>query len=482
MSDFAHNKHATWVFIAILLAITLTSAFYLVSVPRVFFDEAVSIEVARNFQLFGVLDITTAPGQFSGFPYITGSTGFPITIPLAGFFDMFGFGFSQARIYALLWFVAFFVVAWVFVKRIWNATYATSAIALLAGFASLHDSGRRVMGDVPGFALLLLGLILIFKKEKKFLGGILLGLAVATKPSVYLLIIPAIALTYLFSNWRRALHTFLPLGAGLAIPILSWIVLQFPNPLTIDTWHNAASFYQNAYGSSYSLWESVFKNIKSFTSQTTLIYFSFLAIATLWSLRAQLVKKDLLTLFFVTYGALDLVYFLKSPGTIRYLLPLQLFILILLPSTITFWIEYIQSRMPLFKKIPARYLFVALIALLSTLHVGQFLFSSSVVAKNTTHLETLETLKEYPNKTVGVISTPHIAAFVDPEYKFHYVRFTDQIVFGNHPLDLPEEKLPYLLVMPADYIEIYPLSDSQLAAMKNYERIAKNKWEIYRIF
>ena len=156
------------IMLALVLVLASLSAATLVTIPRIFFDEATAIEVARNFQLFGAPDILTAPGHFSGFPYITGSTGYPVTLPLAAIFDVFGFGFTQARIYALLWLIAFFVTAWVFVRRFWNDSYATAALALLIGFASLHDSGRRVMGDIPGFMLMLLGLLFLFKEPPIF--------------------------------------------------------------------------------------------------------------------------------------------------------------------------------------------------------------------------------------------------------------------------------------------------------------------------
>ena len=423
------RTHLPSIFVFCIISIVvIVSIQHLTTIPRIFYDEASAIEVARNFQLFGMLDVLTAPGQFSGFPYITGSSGFPVTLPLAAFFKIFGFGFTQARIYALLWLLIFLTTAWFFVKNFWNASYAAAAVALIAGFASFHDSGRRVMGDIPGFALLLLSLLLLLKKERKFLAGIFFGLAVTAKPSVYLFIIPALILIYVIADWRRSFRNLMPIGIGAVIPIIFWITLQFPHPLTLNTWQAVINFYQNAFGSSYSAWTSILNNIKSFLSQTTLIYFSLLAIPTVAALKTKFAKKDLLVLFVSIYGILDLLYFLKSPGRIRYLLPLELLILLFLPFTVAWLVQKLQSRLTLFRKFSFHYLWSIAIGGLSVLHLAQFIFFSDVIYKNTAHLEALKFLAQYQTETIGVLNSPHIAAFLPPERKMHYIRETDQII------------------------------------------------------
>jgi len=477
---FKVNLPSIFVF-CIISIVVIISIQYLTTIPRIFYDEASAIEVARNFQLFGVLDVLTAPGQFSGFPYITGSSGFPVTLPLAAFFEIFGFGFTQARIYALLWLLAFLIIAWFFVKNFWSASYGAGAVTLIAGFASFHDSGRRVMGDIPGFALLLLSLLLLLKKERKFLAGIFFGLAVAAKPSVYLLIMPALILTYVIADWRRFFRNLMPIGIGAAIPIIFWVILQFPDPLKLNTWQNAINFYQNAFGSSYSAWTSILNNIKNFVSQTTLIYFSLLTIPTIAALKSKFAKKDLLVLFVSLYGILDLLYFLKSPGRIRYLLPLQFFILLLLPFTVAWLIQKLQSRLTLFKKFSFRHLWTIAISGLSALHLVQFIFFSNVIYKNTAHLEALKFLAQYQAETIAVLNSPHIAAFLPPERKMHYIQETDQIIFGANPLDLPREKLPDLLVMPAGYEQNIMLSDAQLKQLDRYALVLDGKWKIYKL-
>lgn len=470
---------ACLLFIIVLLVVAITGVAQLVTMPRIFFDEATTIEIARNMQLFGVPDILTAPGQFSGVPFITGSSGFPVSFPLAAIFKFFGFGFAQARIYALFWLLVFLIAAWFFVKSFWNASYATAAIMLIAGFASLHDSGRRVMGDIPGFSLLLLGLFFLLKKNKPCISGVFFGLAVAAKPSVYLLVIPALILMYSITDWRRAFRRLLPIGIGAITPIAAWIILQFPHPLQISTWQQVFSFYRNAFGSAYSPWISIAHNVRSFFSQTTLIYFSLLALPTLFAFRDKLAKKDPLTLFIFVYGLLDVLYFLKSPGTIRYLLPIQLWILLLLPITTALLIGRLQFAIAALRKMPFQYLWLTVMGSLSVLHLTQFLFFSNVVVKNTAHLQTLQFLNRYTTETIGVISSPHIAAFLPPERKLHYIRETDQIIFGTNPLDLPIPQLPDVLVIPAGYEQSNPFTPSQSERLRHYSMALDSKWQIY---
>ncbi|TSC89510.1 MAG: hypothetical protein G01um10142_515, partial [Parcubacteria group bacterium Gr01-1014_2] len=90
-------------------------------------------------------------------------------------------------------------------------------------------------------------------------------------------------------------------------------------------------------------------------------------------------------------------------------------------------------------------------------------------------------LAQYQTETIGVFNSPHIAAFLPPERKMHYIRETDQIIFGVNPLDLPREKLADLLVMPAGYEENAPLSDAQLKQLERYALVLNGKWKIYKL-
>ena len=92
LPDFLRKHSACLALFLILYCAVFFSLPALVTKPRLWADEAKTIELAKNFLKFGKLDIETAPGEFSGYQHLLQSTGYPLTVPLAGFFKIFGFG------------------------------------------------------------------------------------------------------------------------------------------------------------------------------------------------------------------------------------------------------------------------------------------------------------------------------------------------------------------------------------------------------
>ena len=106
------KKYFVEVLLGIILASVILFSFStLTTKPRFWIDEAKSIELAKSWQSFGKLDLEVAPGVFSGVPEVLQSTGYSVTIPLAAFFKVFGFGLEQARVYMILWMAAALIAA-----------------------------------------------------------------------------------------------------------------------------------------------------------------------------------------------------------------------------------------------------------------------------------------------------------------------------------------------------------------------------------
>src|SRR3990167_1320353 len=115
------NPKLQWVFLlVVLLFVGLYSLSTLTTKPAYWYDEAINVELARNFSEFGKLDLVIAPNTFSERGATVGSTGYPVTVPLAGFFKLFCFGLSQARIYMLLWMSALILVFFFIAKKLWS--------------------------------------------------------------------------------------------------------------------------------------------------------------------------------------------------------------------------------------------------------------------------------------------------------------------------------------------------------------------------
>ena len=141
--------------VGVLLFVALYSVPTLTTKPAYWYDEAINVELAHNFSDFGKLDLVIAPNTFSGQGATVGSTGYTVTVPLAGFFRVFGFGLTQARVYMLLWMSALVIFFFYIAKKLWGAFTAYSGTVLIATFAPFYGNGRSVMGEIPGFLFFL---------------------------------------------------------------------------------------------------------------------------------------------------------------------------------------------------------------------------------------------------------------------------------------------------------------------------------------
>src|SRR3989338_7126076 len=149
--SFLKNYFYEIIFYALLIWVAGYSLANLTTKPRLWYDEGVNIEIAGNLARFGMLDMQIAPGVFSELAYTFQATGYPVTVPLAAFFKLFGFGATQARLYMLLWILAALMSIFFVLKRLMGEKDALCVLSLIATFASFFDNGRAVIGEIPGF-------------------------------------------------------------------------------------------------------------------------------------------------------------------------------------------------------------------------------------------------------------------------------------------------------------------------------------------
>src|SRR3989338_4024678 len=223
MRSFISKNSYFFILAAILLFVLAVSLPTLTTRPRLWADEAKSIELALNFERFGMLDMQTAPGELSGIPHLLQSTGYPVTAPLAGIFSLFGFSMTVARTYMLFWMIAALCGIFFFLRRLFGVREAIFAIALIATFASFHDNARTVVGEIPGFLFMIIWLwVLLFNSKYVAMAGFFFGLAVVTKPSIYMAILPAIAVALYFRDQdiKRWFWGVFVLAIGAIIPAI----------------------------------------------------------------------------------------------------------------------------------------------------------------------------------------------------------------------------------------------------------------------
>ena len=436
------SKNAPVLFFCLGIIFVLAISFStLTTKPRLWTDEAVSIEIARNFQTDGVLDIKTAPGIFSGFSERLQSTGFPVTVPLSFFFKLFGYGLVQARVYMILWMLATLsLVFWLGGKWLGSLT-GTGAFLLFITFASFYGSGRTVVGEIPGFFFLLAGLYFLLSRRQFYWAGIFLGLAVVSKLSVFGLIVPALVVTYLF-EWRSFLRTLVPVATGMIPAAVGWIFLNLSQPFLASTWANLLSFYQNPYSSSIS--ENIFKNITDIPHSTTIIYFGILFLCIIAGRFLADSSRKTLYNFVIVYAVFAFAYYLRSPGWLRYILIAELLILFLLPHALSLLFGRFQGGLPQVlhgKPVPAFLLTILVVIQCVQMFTVSELFYSEGAMRAATSIN-----ENFPGKSVGVLNAVEVALWLNTSERYLSMDLTGLPQIGQNPLlqkDLPEILVGY---------------------------------------
>ncbi|MDO8564853.1 MAG: glycosyltransferase family 39 protein, partial [bacterium] len=329
------QRKIEWFFlIGVLIFVSVYSAVTLTTKPAYWYDEAINVELSRNFADFGKLDLIIAPNTFSGAGATVGSTGYPVTLPLAGFFKLFGFGLAQARVYMLFWMSACILSLFFVAKRLWGPRVAYFGTLLFATFAPFYGNGRSVMGEIPGFLFFLLSFY-FFEKRKFLVSGILLGLAVVSKPSVFVFLIPAYTLAVLFSGgaWKSRFLNLCKLGASSLLALVPWLVIYSGEISRGGLAGNIIAHFKNPYSEAgASALQNIAHNLPTLATSTTLLYFWVLlagVVAALFFERTLLREHRYLLILSGTYLPLVLFQYLKSFGYLRYLIAAEFLVFIL---------------------------------------------------------------------------------------------------------------------------------------------------------
>ncbi|HEY4504581.1 MAG TPA: glycosyltransferase family 39 protein [Candidatus Paceibacterota bacterium] len=408
--------------VAILFVLTVSLS-TLTTKPGLWVDEAKSIILARNFANSGTLDILAAPGTSSGQKPLLQSTGYPVTVPLALVYKIFGQSFVIARWYMLIWMCIALIAIYLFCKKFFGPTYASFAVLLIVTFASFHDSGRTVVGEVPGFVFLLGALYFWLFNKNNFVTGLFLGLAVVTKPSVYLAIIPAItiiepATSGLIRSTLRRLTIF---AAGSLSALTVWAVFSIDWMTSGGVASKIFEFFSNPFDSS-SLTVNALHNLASIPSSTTFWYFGGLALLLIlarWKTNDQ-VKSKLFD-FVLLYSLFAFIYFLRSPGWIRTILVSELMILICTPivlHTLTRSKAWIGG--------------LVMLVAIQTWHffnAAQIQYSDAaiIIANKINVYET--------DKKIGIVNALEVSALLDSQHIIQTVHLLGIPTIGKHPLE-----------------------------------------------
>lgn len=480
----------------VLALVTAYSLFTLTTKPAYWYDEAINVELARNFADFGRLDLIVAPDTFSGKGATVGSTGYPVTVPLAGFFKAFGFGLEQARLYMLLWMSACIIAFFFFAQKLWGPLVAYGGTALLATFAPFYGNGRSVMGEIPGFLFFLLSFYFL-EQRRWYLSGILLGLSVVAKPSVFIFLIPAYALILLCRSdaWRNKLVALVRLWVGSLLALLPWFAIYADELARGGIGADILAHFKNPYAEAgVSALENITQNLPTLFASTTLLYMWVMltaVIAALFLERTLFRTHQSFFILAVVYFPLAFLQYLKSFGYLRYFIVFELFVFMLFLLALPVLVRHAVNRFR-YPRLPVQagqegdsenavlpdsrlrwndgvslYSGAIVVVMVVVQIVHLFWFSDLYFSEKTQ--KTLAYLSSaYPESMIGVMNVPHIGSLLASEKKYQYLSTYGLWQFGVNPLLLPSEKLPPVLVMEHEDNALSPVETAVLAA--RYEK------------
>ena len=442
------NTHHDGILLFIIALLTLFCSLWsptgnFTEFPKYWWDEAFTVEIARTFMETGYFDVTVAPNMPSGKAIALNANGFPVSLPLAGVFSLFGVGVIQARVYMVFWIFATILLVYFFLKKLFDTPSALAGILLIVTFASFYGNGRTATGDIPGFFFLVGALYAAFAKERYFLAGLLFGLAAVTKTSVFHMTLPAIAVTLLLFEQKKFLGPLLKVALGSGTIIFLWFALLLPRPYSLMSFQPLVDFYKNPTNKA-SLLERIPESIPEILFSSTIIYFTILSFLLICAYRKSAFdsKQKRVVAFTLLYGFLQIIVFLRSPGWIRYLIGIQLLLLMLFYPTVR---HLFQLYLPKITAISEKKALLVSIGTLAILQSVQYLFFSNIFSKPDPERDAraiTALLDTKPGSTIGFYESPEISSLISGHRKYQTVRVGGNVWAGKDPLSYPPDQLP----------------------------------------
>src|SRR3989344_2315154 len=306
----------------------------LTTFPGLWLDEGFKMQLARNFADTGIMGMQFEPGEVV-YNIHSASTGWPIAAILGGFFKIFGTSLVTARIYSSLFLIGTVILLYYLSKKLWGSKVGVFVLLLLVTFAPLYSIGKMVLSEVPSIFWLVAGLALSFSRlrplNKALLMGIFFGLFAAGKLQFAGLLFPSLFVAHIYAlkikalSWKEVLLTWL-ISIAFVAPSL-WMSLQ-PIPGS-----EAEAGLTNIYASACRTCD-ITDNLALFASHTTLWHLTAFIILVVIAGIISIRKKEIFpwqAVLFMIFAFGDFIYFLLSPQVFRYLLPLQILLIMLIP-------------------------------------------------------------------------------------------------------------------------------------------------------
>ncbi|MFV9504554.1 MAG: ArnT family glycosyltransferase [Oscillochloridaceae bacterium umkhey_bin13] len=208
------QRRDTWervILVGLIVLVGLIALINLPYAPATWFDEGSHLRVPKSLVRYGVY----ADYSSEGFRYFgpTIGVGPTVMLPVAAAFQLGGVGLVQGRLVIVAYMLLALAALYLLARRLYG--WPTAVLAVLLALASrtlrfegLVEYGRQVLGEVPGVAFLLLGLLAYTAaiqtptrvRRYSLLAGLAFGMALVTKNQFVLIVPPALALLALL-DW-----------------------------------------------------------------------------------------------------------------------------------------------------------------------------------------------------------------------------------------------------------------------------------------
>lgn len=155
----------TWERVALGLLVALAALLALVNLPyapATWFDEGSHLHVPKTLVRYGVYaDISSEGFRYFGPTIGVGPT---VMLPIAGAFQIAGVGLLQARLVIVAYLAVALLLLFLLARRLHGMQVALIALLLALAsrtlrFEGMIEYGRQVLGEVPGMAFLLGGIL-----------------------------------------------------------------------------------------------------------------------------------------------------------------------------------------------------------------------------------------------------------------------------------------------------------------------------------
>ncbi len=432
------------------VGVVLWARINLLDSPRPWFDEGIYLQAARNIAERGIFGIQLASDRFASLSFVT--VGYPLLLPLALIFKIFGATLEAARWTMVAFLVGTVLLAGLLARRLYGRRAGVFAALLLATFPPMYGNGKNVLGEVPGLfflfgtALLFLSLERGKRAWQRFaFAGALTALTLATKPS-FLVLGPAFVLA-LFIGWRRGLQVTtrqtVAFCATLAVGMLVWFWTQFGS---VDP-RFVLGHYVNPYGVG-DMWRTVWRNVRDFPFHPTPLHFLAAAVLAAFAWMRRGSKRITLTEWMLAaFALLTFAAYFRTVGWYRYFFLAHVVVLVFLSGAIIF------SRFRIFLFI------VFLAANFIAFYREPFPLYGRGWRETRSFLQRLD-----PRQDVLFANATEAAFFFSGKNYRQYLRITDRLRLGEDALTNASVTPPFVIIAAEGLLDDEPM-------MRMYERV-----------